>query len=42
MKKVWNKPELQVLNVSITMAGPGHRYPDAVQPDYRHPFDPYS
>jgi hypothetical protein len=37
MKKVWNKPELEVLNVNMTMAGPGHKIPDAVQPD---PDDP--
>ncbi|TKH00652.1 paeninodin family lasso peptide [Peribacillus simplex] len=33
MKKVWHKPELKVLNVNMTMAGPGIKTPDAVQPD---------
>ncbi|KAB7708154.1 paeninodin family lasso peptide [Bacillus aerolatus] len=33
MKKVWKKPELEVLNVGMTMAGPGNKTPDAVQPD---------
>lgn len=33
MKKQWQKPELEVLNVSLTMAGPGIKTPDAVQPD---------
>lgn len=33
MKKVWVKPELEVLNVNMTMAGPGIKTPDAVQPD---------
>lgn len=33
MKKEWKKPELEVLNVNMTMAGPGLRTPDAVQPD---------
>jgi hypothetical protein len=37
MKKEWKKPELEVLNFNQTMAGPGHRYPDLVQPD---PDDP--
>lgn len=32
-KKVWNQPALEVLNVNMTMAGPGIRTPDAVQPD---------
>jgi hypothetical protein len=32
MKK-WEKPELEVLNVRMTMAGPGKTVPDAVQPD---------
>jgi len=32
MKK-WIKPELDVLNIGMTMAGPGIRTPDAVQPD---------
>lgn len=33
MEKQWQTPELEVLNVSMTMAGPGIRTPDAVQPD---------
>ncbi len=33
MKKQWQTPELEVLNVSMTMAGPGISTPDAVQPD---------
>lgn len=32
-KKVWNQPALEVLNVNMTMAGPGIKTPDAVQPD---------
>lgn len=37
MKKEWSNLQLEVLNVSLTMAGPGHKIPDAVQPD---PDDP--
>ncbi|WHX41404.1 paeninodin family lasso peptide [Mesobacillus sp. AQ2] len=33
MKKQWQRPELEVLNVSMTMAGPGIKTPDATQPD---------
>ncbi|MDN4526745.1 paeninodin family lasso peptide [Fictibacillus fluitans] len=33
MKKQWEKPSLEVLNVNMTMAGPGLKTPDAVQPD---------
>ncbi|QOR65467.1 paeninodin family lasso peptide [Cytobacillus suaedae] len=33
MKMQWKKPELEVLDVCMTMAGPGVRTPDAVQPD---------
>lgn len=33
MKKIWEQPELEVLNVSMTMAGPGIKTPDAVQDD---------
>ncbi len=33
MKKNWQKPELEVLNVGMTMAGPGIKTPDGVQPD---------
>jgi hypothetical protein len=31
--KIWKTPKLEVLDVTMTMAGPGVRYPDAVQPD---------
>ncbi|WP_142317386.1 paeninodin family lasso peptide [Bacillus sp. AFS017336] len=33
MKKEWSTPILEVLDVNMTMAGPGIRTPDAVQPD---------
>ncbi|MGM0874206.1 MAG: paeninodin family lasso peptide [Bacillota bacterium] len=33
MKKEWQTPELEVLNINMTMAGPGLKTPDAVQPD---------
>lgn len=33
MKKQWQQPSLEVLDVSLTMAGPGIKTPDAVQPD---------
>jgi|GEM_PF-782740 len=33
MQKQWKAPELEVLNISMTMAGPGIKTPDAVQPD---------
>lgn len=39
MKKDWNKPVLEVLNVTMTMAGPGLKTPDAVQPDPNAPVD---
>jgi hypothetical protein len=44
VKKVWIKHELVLLNVSKTMAGPGHKYPDAIRPDEvnSYPNDPYS
>ena len=32
-KKAWQQPALEVLNVNMTMAGPGIQLPDAVQPD---------
>jgi hypothetical protein len=32
-KREWNAPALEVLNVKMTMAGPGIHLPDAVQPD---------
>lgn len=37
MKKEWKKPVLEVLDINMTMAGPGHKFPDSVQPD---PDDP--
>lgn len=33
MKKEWQKPELEVLNINMTMAGPGIKTPDAAQTD---------
>lgn len=33
MKKQWQQPVLEVLDINMTMAGPGIRTPDAVQPD---------
>ncbi|CAM4183048.1 hypothetical protein FHS16_000097 [Paenibacillus endophyticus] len=33
VKKAWQQPALEVLNVNMTMAGPGLATPDAVQPD---------
>ncbi|MDT2047751.1 paeninodin family lasso peptide [Priestia flexa] len=33
MKREWEKPVLEVLDVNMTMAGPGLSTPDAVQPD---------
>lgn len=32
-KKTWQQPALEVLNVNMTMAGPGIRTPDDIQPD---------
>jgi hypothetical protein len=32
-KKEWQNPMLEVLDVKMTMAGPGIKTPDAVQPD---------
>lgn len=32
-KKEWATPTLEVLDVKMTMAGPGMHLPDAVQPD---------
>jgi hypothetical protein len=32
-KKQWEKPEVEVLDVNETMAGPGFTIPDATQPD---------
>ncbi|WP_041580310.1 paeninodin family lasso peptide [Bacillus sp. 1NLA3E] len=39
MKKQWKQPVLEVLDVSMTMAGPGIRIPDAVQPDPDAPLN---
>ncbi|QGS69682.1 paeninodin family lasso peptide [Oceanobacillus sp. 143] len=33
MKKEWNMPTLEILDINMTMAGPGIKTPDAVQPD---------
>ena len=33
MKKEYSTPSLEVLNVNLTMAGPGVARPDAVQGD---------
>lgn len=33
MKKEWQKPELEVLNISMTMAGPGIHFTDATYTD---------
>ncbi|MCU6710283.1 paeninodin family lasso peptide [Paenibacillus sp. J5C_2022] len=32
-KKAWKQPQLEVLDVHMTMAGPGIRTPDEFQPD---------
>lgn len=37
MKKRWQKPILEVLDIEMTMAGPGTVLPDLFQPD---PDDP--
>ncbi|SIQ22564.1 hypothetical protein SAMN05878482_101685 [Peribacillus simplex] len=33
MKKEWQTPKLEVLNINMTMAGPGITIPDATQND---------
>ncbi|WP_156509846.1 paeninodin family lasso peptide [Rossellomorea aquimaris] len=33
MSKTWQKPELEILDINMTMAGAGIKTPDAVQPD---------
>lgn len=33
MKKEWKEPALEVLDVKMTMGGPGIATPDGVQPD---------
>lgn len=42
MKKEWQKPTLEVLDVNLTMAGWGHRWSDDYQNDPDDPFDKYS
>jgi hypothetical protein len=39
MKKVWQEPVLEALDINMTMAGPGIRTPDAQQPDPDAPED---
>lgn len=39
MKKAWEMPELDVLDVKMTLAGPGRSTPDAVQPDEDDPVN---
>lgn len=36
MKKHWQAPELEVLDLSMTMAGPGFRTPDELNDDPDH------
>lgn len=33
MKKEWKSPKLEILDINMTMAGPGFTIPDGVQPD---------
>ena len=33
MKKEWSVPSIEVLDINMTMAGPGTRFPDAFQGD---------
>jgi hypothetical protein len=43
MKKAWEKPQLEVLSIDMTMAGPGLRYVDNEQNDPDEPdADHYS
>lgn len=43
MKKEWQKPELEILDLNMTMAGPGLRIVDAFQDDPDEPeADHYS
>lgn len=42
MKHEWKTPVLEVLDVNMTMAGPGHHYHDTYQNDPDDPFDKYS
>lgn len=41
MKKEWEKPELDILNISMTLAGPGKKILDDYQNDVDEP-DHYS
>lgn len=36
MKKVWQKPSLEILDINMTMAGPGLRITDDYQDDPEH------
>ena len=38
MKKEWNTPVLEVLNIKMTMAGPGKRFLDELQMDIDDPL----
>jgi hypothetical protein len=43
MKKTWLKPEIEVLEIDMTMAGPGLRWEDTEQNDPDEPdADHYS
>lgn len=33
MRKQWEKPQLEILDINMTMAGPGIRTPDDLQND---------
>lgn len=33
MKKVWKQPTIEVLDIAMTMAGPGLRIPDDLNDD---------
>jgi len=37
VKKEWQKPELEVLDINMTMAGPGLRYDDQYNDDPDEP-----
>lgn len=39
MKKEWSIPTLEVLDVNMTMAGPGKAIPDAIQYDPDEPVN---
>lgn len=42
MRKEWQEPLLEIIDVSMTMAGPGHREYDSYQNDPDDPFDKFS